>query len=115
MAKVKFWNVNTRGITLDTIIALSAIYDLPVVGILWITEVVAHDGHSEGSEHYEGDAIDFVIQRDGDVLTAQNKKAVQLLRNGNKLPQGYDVIHEDIGGENEHVHVEYDPKRGELA
>ncbi len=70
------------------------------------TITAGSDGlHKDGSLHYKGLALDFRT-KDGAGLQkgiAQTVKA--------RLEQaGYDVIFEGIGTENEHLHVEYDPK-----
>lgn len=68
---------------------------------------VGMDGqHSIGSEHYTGLALDFrlhnVSQPVRDGLVAEIRDA---------LGPDFDVIWEAAGTENEHLHVEYDPKQ----
>ena len=66
----------------------------------------ACDGeHSDGSLHYKGRALDFRSQH----LAPHHKDIVfKALRHN--LGAEFDVLLEDRAGENEHFHVEYDPK-----
>ena len=64
-----------------------------------------NDGtHKSDSFHYRGEAIDV---RTKNYFGDKNQ-----LRDEIKLRLGadFDVILEDSGGENEHLHIEYDPK-----
>lgn len=71
---------------------------------LWVTSGNDRQ-HSRGSKHYEDAALDFrtktLSKKDKHALIAALKK---------RLDRDYDVILEDEGGANEHLHVEYDPK-----
>jgi len=58
------------------------------------------DGHSEGSSHYSGDALDL---RCNAVADSACKKWVIAL--GNAVGSRYDVIFENYGGDNDHVHI----------
>lgn len=60
--------------------------------------------HSERSWHYKGRAFDFRTKNykfDKGALRQEIKAA---------LGEDFDVLLEDEGGANEHLHVEYDPK-----
>lgn len=89
-------------------LVVSVIAAAPVNGVFWIT-ALANGAHMEGSEHYaiqdpenESDAID------GDCTdTATNVELAQYLREA--LPPSFDVLLEDRGESNEHIHVERDP------
>jgi hypothetical protein len=60
--------------------------------------------HMVGSLHYKDGALDFRTKH----LSIPDKKAlVTALKR--RLGKNYDVILEDAGGTNEHLHVEYDP------
>lgn len=63
-----------------------------------------HDqaGHSPTSDHYTGNALDL---RCNNVSTTSCKQWVITLQNA--LGNGYDVIFEDWGGSNSHVHISY--------
>lgn len=63
-----------------------------------------HDqaGHSSNSDHYTGNALDL---RCNTVSTTACKQWVLTLQNA--LGSGYDVLFEDWGGSNSHVHVAY--------
>jgi len=66
----------------------------------------AGDGqHKEGSLHYTGCALDFRTKHVGD--SAQKHAIVARIKTA--LPQ-CDVLFENEGAPNEHLHVEYDPK-----
>ena len=65
----------------------------------------ANDGtHGTLSLHYNGNALDF---RTKDFYG--NKQAL-LLDLKERLGENFDVLLEDEGKPNEHVHLEYDPK-----
>ena len=60
--------------------------------------------HGKDSLHYRGRALDFRTKNytgDKQALRDEIKEA---------LGADFDVILEDLGGDNEHIHVEYDPK-----
>lgn len=61
--------------------------------------------HRHDSKHYSNEALDF---RTKTLTTDDKKKLIAALRK--RLGRNYDVILEDEGGTNEHLHVEYDPK-----
>ena len=74
----------------------------------------ANDGkHSPKSKHYpknnrsgDGEALDFrtkYVELDGRELEFRNAVAQE-------LGQDYDVVIEAVGTDNEHLHVEHDPK-----
>jgi hypothetical protein len=62
--------------------------------------------HGPNSKHYIGDALDFRTKYD-----ALNGRE-QELRDEVKAALGddFDVVMEAVGTENEHLHVEYDPR-----
>ena len=61
--------------------------------------------HKDGSLHYQGLAFDFRTKHMADQL---KDKLIEDLRN--RLTSDFDILLEDRGGENEHLHVEFDPK-----
>ena len=70
---------------------------------MWVTSVT--DGqHMNGSLHYKGLAADLRTKGTGSASPLCNdlKKALN--------PLGFDVILEDLEGDNEHIHIEFDPK-----
>ena len=72
---------------------------------LWITS--ASDGtHMVGSKHYRDEALDL---RTRDLKSDANKKAVREMLQ-HKLGGDYDVLLENLGTPNEHIHIEWDPK-----
>ena len=67
-----------------------------------ITSANDYEGHSERSAHYVGAALDFRIKGMGSLET--RKQIAQMVRDN--LGNRYTVLHEDIGQENEHLHVQ---------
>lgn len=66
----------------------------------------ANDGvHRQGSKHYQNLAVDIRTKHLSNEL---KQTLLNLLRH--ELGSDYDVILEDLGGVNEHIHIEYDPK-----
>lgn len=74
-----------------------------------LTVTSGMDGdHMEGSRHPGGLAEDYRTHDLPDVTT--KKRMAQLVRRA--LGPEYDVILEDLGTTNEHLHVEFDPHKG---
>ena len=65
-----------------------------------------NDGiHGRRSKHWRGDGVDLRTHN----LVTHSASAITLeLRR--RLPADYDVLLEAPGEDNEHIHVEYDPK-----
>jgi len=82
----------------------------PLDGIVWVTALDNGD-HMKGSKHDPSDDTDWRVEAvDLDCgTTQQNERLTAYLKR--HLPPAFDVILEDKGGPNEHVHVEYDPPR----
>jgi len=80
----------------------------PLDGIVWVTALDNGD-HMEGSKHDPSSDTDWKVEAvDLDCgVTEQNERLTTYL--GRHLPPAFDVILEDKGGPNEHVHVEHDP------
>ena len=64
-------------------------------------------GHAENSYHYSGRAFDFRTKHAAGV-----SKSIVIEVKKKLIPLGFDVIWEDIGGVNEHLHVELDRRAG---
>jgi hypothetical protein len=64
--------------------------------------------HMTDSLHYQGFAADL---RAHDLAAALQETWFQILRAA-LSPFGYDVLLEDEGTANAHIHIEYDPKAG---
>lgn len=62
--------------------------------------------HGYGSLHYVGLAIDI---RSNVLKSVEEKKQILGLAQ-RALGSEYDVVLEDLGGRNEHYHIEYQPK-----
>lgn len=85
--------------------ALAAVIVQSVYGSASCTITSANDGkHSEKSLHYVGNALDF---RTKDFF-GDKTMLVSAIRSA--LGSEFDVVFEDEGGVQEHVHVEYDVK-----
>ena len=67
-----------------------------------ITSANDFEGHAERSAHYVGAALDFRIKDMG--KKEDREKLVQMVRK--ELGNRFIVLHEDIGKENEHLHVQ---------
>lgn len=67
-----------------------------------ITSANDYEGHSERSAHYVGAALDFRIKDMGKKV--DREKLAQMVRE--ELGSRFVVLHEDIGNENEHLHVQ---------
>lgn len=66
-----------------------------------------NDGkHGQGSKHYTDEGVDF---RTKNILQPEHKELIKRDIT-ESLGKDYDVILEDRGGVNEHLHIEYDPK-----
>jgi hypothetical protein len=61
--------------------------------------------HMPGSLHYLDRALDFRTKH----LATANKKALAAAVK-KRLGKDYDVILENVGGANEHLHIEFDKK-----
>jgi len=71
----------------------------------WITS--AQDGkHMAGSKHYDGLAID--LRSKNLPSKAEKKRVLEELKDG--MTEQYDVILENEGKPQEHIHVEFDPE-----
>lgn len=69
-----------------------------------------NDGtHKEGSFHYRGLAVDFRLKH---IISPEERKRVvaEIRANCGTLGTQYDVLHEGAGTDNEHAHIEFDPK-----
>ena len=66
---------------------------------------LADGKHSESSKHYEGNAIDY---RTRHIANAAVKTKI-ITEIKESLTQDFDVVFEDAGTDNEHLHVEFDP------
>jgi hypothetical protein len=66
--------------------------------------------HKVGSLHYQGRAVDI---RTHDLTAGEREQFYDALR-GKLFPIGFDVCLETDPPENEHLHIEYDPKPGRI-
>lgn len=83
--------------------AINAWHELQLPGDLTVTS--GNDSvHSKGSLHYKDCALDL---RSKTLTTVQKHTFAKVLQR--RLGRDYDVILEDEGKTNEHLHVEYDP------
>ena len=90
-------------------LVLPVIAGAPFAGVAWIT-ALDNGEHMEGSKHDPSQDTGWkVAALDLDALdTTKNQRLRSYL--SQYLPNSYDVILEDQGGPNEHVHVESDPE-----
>ena len=69
--------------------------------------------HSNRSKHYRGDALDIRTKPTlygGLKMPIQDRQGVAN-NISRALGQDFDVILEHVGSDNEHLHVEYDPRK----
>lgn len=87
--------------------AIIAVAILNSATTLQLPDMVVTSGndstHSVGSKHYTDEALDFRTKP----LTADQKKAL-VVEVKRRLGPDYDVILEDLGQANEHLHIEAD-------
>ena len=96
--------VSLKGMQPQILLALLECETIYKKRLLTLTVTSINDGtHKDGSFHYKGLAADLRTKGTGSARSLYNdiKKKLQ--------PIGFDVILEFEGGENEHLHVEYDP------
>lgn len=98
--------VSLKGLTPQMVLALEVVQEAFKSYGLDTVVTSANDGtHKTNSFHYQGRAFDFRTKHSGNL----GKGIAGAIRE--RLgPIGFDVVYEDPGGENEHIHVEYDPK-----
>lgn len=71
----------------------------------WITS--ANDRqHSAGSLHYKGQALDFRMHN----VSGNRRQAVVAKIRASLSDADFDILWEDVGTPNEHLHIEYQPK-----
>jgi hypothetical protein len=101
--------VETGPLTPSLIPVWTVLSSAPVPGIAWIT-ALQNGQHMEGSKHTPSADTGWTVAAvDLDAIkTKRNVKLREHLREA--LPPSFDVILEDVGKENEHIHVEYDPQ-----
>lgn len=91
--------------TIIAVAALNAANQLGFEATMWVTS--GNDGvHRPDSEHYENNALDF---RTKTLAPAQKHAWRTTIKK--RLGAAYDVLLEDEGGRNEHIHVEWDSAR----
>lgn len=100
--------VSLRGIRPELAIAYTiasavlALYGLPAI----ITS--GTDGtHGRGSHHYAGGALDL---RTKHLRVSSIPPRIFRDRIAAQLGSEFDVVLEDLGGDNEHLHIEFHPK-----
>lgn len=105
---LRYWKVTPDDIQPEVNLVLTSIVAVKMSGsTFWVT-AITNGEHMEGSLHYEGFAVDGVVYSGGEVNAQGNTRLTHLLQR-NLLPDGYDVILEDRGTGNEHIHIEFDP------
>ena len=99
--------VRLLGLASQLVIAaviVDGVYGSQGVTECWITTGI--DGvHKVASDHYRGDALDFRIHN-----IPQEKRVTILLLLRASLGEDFDVLHEYVGTEQEHFHVQWKPK-----
>lgn len=96
--------VSLKGLQPQMLLALleaEAIYKKRLLTM--VVTSVNDSRHKDGSKHYSGNAVDLRTKGTGSARSLYNDISKKL------TPVGYDVILEFEGGEQEHLHLEYDP------
>lgn len=111
--KIKDGSVRTGALTPPMQSAMGDIYSTAKQqGLPTPVITSAKDGdHMNGSRHYSGNAVDLRCNSS----YASARSCSMFAKNiKSSLGSGYDVVFEDFGPGNSrnHVHVEYDPKKG---
>ena len=99
--------VRLRGLRPEVVMAalvVEGVYEK--YGYTCVITSAADQEHSTGSEHYTGLALDFRLNS---LPAATRPTIVSDVKAA--LGEDFDVLHESAGTPNEHLHVEYDPKR----
>lgn len=100
--------VSLRGLEPQMLVALAVVDDLfSRAGLPTVVTSANDSSHKDGSYHYLGRAFDFRTKHAAGMMrgiTAELKRKLG--------PLGFDVVFEDEGGINEHLHVELDKRAG---
>ena len=100
-------SVKVDGVKPEILLALLVAYDVWANFGHTLTVTSCNDStHKQGSFHYKGWAVDL---RTKDLPTLARKKEI-IAALEERLTKDYDVVFEDEGGSNEHIHLEYDLK-----
>lgn len=95
--------VSLKGMTPQILLALIEAEKVYKNRLLTMTVTSVNDStHKEGSLHYSGFAADLRTKGTGSAQSLYNdlKKKLQ--------PMGFDVLLEFLGGDSEHIHIEWD-------
>lgn len=101
------YSVLVEGIRPETLMAVMIANDVwKSAGYEMTLTSIKDSAHRTGSLHYKGWAVDIRTKDLPDLPTKQ--ELIGALRS--RLTRDYDIVFEDQGGDNEHLHVEFDPK-----
>lgn len=89
----------------NLVIAAAAANVAADMGITAYITIGSNGKHMEGSKHYTGDALDL-RSKHLEIPT----KMIFLAKVLDRLGKGYEGFLEDRDTDNEHFHIEYDPK-----
>lgn len=98
-------NVRLKDLTPQMALAAIVVYHLyQSKGIECVITSANDSVHGERSLHYKGNALDFRTKNyPGDKRWLKEEIAAN-------LGQDFDVVYEDPDGDNQHIHVEYQPR-----
>lgn len=104
MALLKFkQNVRVPRTVIIAVAFINSVNKLTIPLDQWVTS--GNDGiHMGTSKHYVDAALDFRSKH-----MSKPDKAALIKDLKSRLGKNYDIILENEGGENEHIHIEYDP------
>lgn len=99
--------VNISGLQPELVLAIVVAKDIWTKHSLDLTLTSGNDGkHMVNSLHYRGMAYDF---RTKDIPTEALKDLIYNALQEVLEPLGFDIVFESRGGDQEHIHLEYDP------
>jgi hypothetical protein len=104
--------VSLKNLQPQMLVAMMVVKDIwAAKGINNLTITSCNDSkHMDGSLHYKGLAFD-VRTKDVNLINRNEwLNSVRLALQG-ALTDEFDVVLEYVGGDNEHIHIEYQPKK----
>lgn len=100
-------SVNLNTIKPELIIGIMVLYSvMHEFNIEMVITSAADSKHSENSLHYQGYAVDIRSKH----IPSRSRKFEILAIAKNLMDKQFDIILESEGEDNEHYHLEYDPK-----
>lgn len=100
--------VSVQGLQAEILLAILIVNEVcKTHGVEPTITSISDGAHSKNSYHYQGDAVDF---RTKDIPSAIIPIILDQIRL--RLTSEYDVLHESVNTPNQHLHIEYNRRRG---